>query len=349
MKTFYLIVLSIILFSCQEEKSTEQLKKELELIASKLKTDKLQLFNFKLKNDTVITGKEGTRIFITKDLFENYANGKITLELKEFYKKEDIILNGLTTVTNKDELLESSGMFFINFNEDGKQLKIKKGKKFSVESSDKILKNSTIYFNPSDSIFKWEKTNNNLYITVEDYQRNRAYGIVGNGFAKEIRLDSLEFYKKASELDEINNNDCFQCDTIANYKLSIEEEKFYNIENQLARFTSENLGWINIDKVLNYEIKKEITFKNTNNDIQYLSLNLIYLDNKTIINEYLDPINGSSISVKISGKIKVVVYGNLDNKIMYDSFYIDKNTKSEFEINFKETTIEKLKQELISK
>ena len=150
-------------------------------------------------------------------------------------------------------------------------------------------------------------------------------------------------------LDEINNNDCFQCDTITNYKLSKEEEKFYNIQNQLANFTSENLGWINIDKVLNYEIKKEIKFNITNNDIQYLSLNLIYLDNNTTINEYLDPIIGSSISVKISGKIKVVVYGNLDNKIMYDSFYIDKNSKSEFEINFKETTIEKLKQELISK
>ena len=69
MKRFYLL-LSIVLFSCQDEKSTEQLKKELELIACKLKTDKLQLFNFKLKNDTVITGKEGTRIFITKDLFK---------------------------------------------------------------------------------------------------------------------------------------------------------------------------------------------------------------------------------------------------------------------------------------
>lgn len=48
MKRFYLL-LSIVLFSCQDEKSTEQLKKELELKASKLKTDKLQLFNFKLK------------------------------------------------------------------------------------------------------------------------------------------------------------------------------------------------------------------------------------------------------------------------------------------------------------
>ena len=174
-----------------------------------------------------------------------------------------MILNGLTTLTDKDELLESSGMFFINLKEDGKQLKIKKGKKFSVESSNKILKNNTIYFNSSDSIFKWEKTNNNLYITVIDYVRNAQYGIAsgsdGEGrYVKEIRLDSLEFYKNASELDEINNNVCFQCDTITNYKLSKEEEKFYNIQNQLANFTSENLGWINIDKILNYEIKKKL-------------------------------------------------------------------------------------------
>jgi hypothetical protein len=340
MKTLYLIVLSIVLFSCQEEKSTEQLKKELELIASKLKTDKLQFFNFKLKNDTIITGKEGTRIFITKDLFENYTNGKVTLELKEFYTKEDFILNGLSTITNKNELLESSGMFFINIKEDGKQLKIKKGKELRIESSNKILKNSTIYFNPSDSIFKWEKTNDNLYITVEDYYRNRAYGI--QGYAKEIRLDSLEIYKKERELEEIYYDKIIE-------KENKEINKFYNLENQLVSFTSENLGWINIDKVLNYEIEKEISFKNTNLDIKYLSFNLIYLDNKTFIADYLYPFDGFKNKVKIFGKIKIVVYGTFEDKIYYDSFYIDKNSKSEFEINFKETTLEKLKQELISK
>ena len=96
--------------------------------------------------------------------------------------------------------------------------------------------------------------------------------------------------------------------------------------------------------ILKYSIDQ-----NVNKYIQYLSLNLIYLDNKTFINEYLDTINESILTVKISGKIKVVVYGIYENKIYYDSFYIDKNSKSEFEINFKETTIEKLKQELISK
>ena len=56
-----------------------------------------------------------------------------------------------------------------------------------------------------------------------------------------------------------------------------------------------------------------------------------------------------SDSVKIIGKIKVVIYANSGNKIMFDSFYIDKNSKSEFDLNFKETSLDKLKQELISK
>ncbi len=115
MKTFYTLLLSITILSCQKEKKSLLVEENLIAISSQLKVDKLQTFKFELKNDTVISGKEGTKIWITKDLFENYTNGKITFELKEFYSKEDMILNGLSTVTNKDELLESSGMFYINF------------------------------------------------------------------------------------------------------------------------------------------------------------------------------------------------------------------------------------------
>ena len=117
MKTFYILLCSVVIFSCQKEKTTQELDKNSISISSQLKTDKLQTFEFVLKNDTLISGKEGTKVWITKDLFENYTNGKITFELKEFYSKEDMILNGLSTVTNKDELLESSGMFYINFKE----------------------------------------------------------------------------------------------------------------------------------------------------------------------------------------------------------------------------------------
>ncbi len=68
MNTFYIFLLSITILSCQKEKSSLLIEENLIAISSQLKTDKLQTFEFVLKNDTIIPGKEGTKIWITKDL-----------------------------------------------------------------------------------------------------------------------------------------------------------------------------------------------------------------------------------------------------------------------------------------
>lgn len=340
MKAFFILLCSVLIFSRQKEKTTQELEENSIAISSQLKTDKLQTFEFVLKNDTLISGKEGTKIWITKDLFENYTNGKITFELKEFYSKEDMILNGLSTVTNKDELLESSGMFYINFKEGDKQLKIKKGKSYDVTIPNKPLAESNIYYNDNDSIFRWELSDNKLYVPIIDYFKNRAYGIsVGKdgvgGFFKDVRIDSLEIVKRR--------------DSLALIKILENEKKMFDNQNEIYSFTSDKLGWINIDKILTYDVIKEITFKNRNQELKSFSLNLVYQNNQSLLNYNLNEFKTHSDSVKIIGKIKVVVYANSGNKIMFDSFYIDKNSKSEFDLNFKETSLDKLKQELISK
>ena len=374
MKSFYILLLSIAIFSCQKEKTPLPIEENSIAISSQLKTEKLQTIEFFLKNDTLISGKEGTEIWITKDLFENYTNGKITFELKEFYSKEDMILNGLSTVTNKDELLESSGMFYINFKEEGKQLKIKNGKSYDVTIPNKPLAESNIYYNDNDSVFKWELSNNRLYTEISDIVRNLKYSQSGkwkydnipDKFKKRVILDSLYIVKKRDSLQylKILNEDNIKkvealieensdWDTALEDKNLTGEEKttkhnFYQNQYQIYSFTSDKLGWINIDKILAYEVEKEITFKNVNQDLKYFSFNLIYQNNQSILNYNLNPFEIHSSLVKIAGKIKVVIYANSGNKIMYDSFYIDKNSKSDFDLSFKETTLEKLKQELIS-
>ena len=79
MKSFYILLLSITIFSCQKEKTPLPIEENSIAISSQLKTDKLQTFEFVLKNDTLISGKEGTDIWIPRDLFENYSNGKIII------------------------------------------------------------------------------------------------------------------------------------------------------------------------------------------------------------------------------------------------------------------------------
>lgn len=362
------------MLSCQKEKTSLPIEENSIAISSQLKTDKLQTFEFVLKNDTLISGKEGTDIWIPRDLFENYSNGKITFELKEFYSKEDMILNGLSTVTDKDELLESSGMFYINFKEDDKQLRIKKGKSYNVTIPNKPLADSNIYYSDNDSIFRWELSNNSLYTEISDILRNLEYFKSGkwkyenipDKFKKRVIIDSLEIIKKRDSLKylkiinedkkksiealiESNSGwDILLEDQNLTKEEKIERYNFYRNQNQIYSFTSSKLGWINIDKILDYEVEKEIKFRNTNQELKSFSLNLVYQNYQSLLNSNLNEFKTHSNSIKIAGKIKVVIYANSGNKIMYDSFYIDKNSKSEFDLNFKETTLDKLKQELIS-
>jgi hypothetical protein len=379
------------MLSCQKEKTSLPIEENSIAISSQLKTDKLQTFEFILKNDTLISGKEGTKIWIPRDLFENYSNGKITFELKEFYSKEDMILNSLSTVTNKDELLESSGMFYINFKEGDKQLKIKNGKSYKVETPNKPLAESNIYYNDNDSIFRWELGKSKLKVLFPDILRNRAFRIsVGKdgegGFFKETTLDSLRNVQKIDSLklmkileeeenelkENIRNNEIEIVEELNhdskhdkyrdinnNERLTKEEKQkrrknrdaFFNSLAEISNFSSDKLGWINIDRILDYEKLKKITIKN--NDKLFDSDYVIfynYLGQKSLINHYLYNFNSDYVypELRIKGKIKVIVYTKNEDKIFYDKFYIDRNSNTEFNLKLNETTLDKLKQELIS-
>ncbi len=120
---------------------------------------------------------------------------------------------------------------------------------------------------------------------------------------------------------------------------------------EISSFSSDKLGWINIDRILDYEKLKKITIKN--NDKLFDSDYVIfynYLEQKSLINHYLNDFNSDYVcpELRIKGKIKVIVYTNNEDKIFYDKFYIDRNSNTEFSLKLKETTLDKLKQELIS-
>ena len=382
MKKTILFFVAIIFISCQEEKKVETQNisiSKVKDLANSFKTDKLQAFEFILKEDTLFTGKEGTKIFIPKDLFENYTNGKITFELKEFYTKEDMLLNGLSTITDKDELLESSGMFYINFKEEGKQLNIKKGKNYNVEIANKPLSNSNIYYNDNDSIFKWKISDEKIFTEIPDILKNLKlflspkwkYDNIPDKYFKTVNLDSVKIIKNKDSIEyykllEIENKRIVQENEIFwdnNWDKGIEDEKLtpvekiakrkklqniYNINNELYSFSSNKLGWINIDKVLNVELEKEFEFTIKNKEeLDFYYVSYVYLNNKTVLNDFLNNKRLKSY-IKISGKIKAIIYTSNNEKIYYDTFYIDINSKPNFELNLKETTLEKLKEELVT-
>jgi len=373
MKNYLFLLLSLVLFtSCQEE-ITSNLKQ----IESELKTDNTSSSVFILKNDTILKGKLGTEIFLPKDLFANYSNGKITFELKEFFSKEDMILNGLSTITDKDELLESSGMLYINFTEEGKQLTIKEGKRYKAQLPNKILANSNLYSNDTDSIFKWKFIEPIVRDTIIiDVLKNAAFGLTvdktgSGGFLKHVPKDSVTIIQTRDSLHLTqvrNGNKRFEdirkysnlIDRVFMYDSNLTKEQneqknkdfenFYKTENNLFQFSSNTLKWINIDRIMNYESIKNIKFINKNKlGLNAYNIFYNYLEKKSILSDYIyDFKEDYTYNLKIVGKIKVIIYTNDKDKIYYDSFYIDKNSKTDFEINLKETSLDNLKKVLIS-
>lgn len=365
MKTSIILFLILCFYSCQKENTSN-----LKLINEKLTTDNLTNSTFILQNDTVIEGRFGTEVFIPKDLFSNYTNSTITMELKEFYRKEDMILNKLSTITDKNELLESSGMLYINFFENGKQLEIQNGKTFKINLPEKPLANSNIYTNDNDSIFQWKLTNTPLKVSFPDIIKNYDFRIsvdetgVG-GFYKEITVDSLEIVKGMDSLSldkklieeetrDFNQNRRIYISlgyTLKNGRIVFPDEdkksiKYFSTKDEIYNFSINKLGWINIDKVLNFEVQNNYIFTSKKPFDRY-SASIIYLDSKSYIEEFITN-EFNAIPIKIRGKLKIVIYTNDENTIYYDSFYLDKNSKTNFELHLKETTLEKLKNILIT-
>ena len=133
-------------------------------------------------------------------------------------------------------------------------------------------------------------------------------------------------------------------------KKIMQRDAFLSNYGKLYSFTTDKLGWINIDRIVQVEATKTIQISNNHklNSNEY-SIFYNYQEKKSLVNHFLANFKEDyTYNLKIAGKIKVIVYTNDKDKIYYDSFYIDKNSKTNFEINLKETSLENLKKVLIS-
>jgi hypothetical protein len=217
-------IFSILFFSigCEEEKNIEFNPK-----------NNLQGFsNVKLQSQTfeldsiymIVQGKLGTRIWFIRDQFKVEENQKITVELKEFYDFNELLLNNINTLTDKGELLESSGVIYLDFLSDGKSLELKKNQRIDVRFPENRMKNNGIYYAKTDSLnqFKWTKEDT-LYTSILQY--NQDFGIE---MLKTIRLDSLPYYQRLDSLES-----------------ELQKNSKHSDRMMLNKFK-----WINVDKVI---------------------------------------------------------------------------------------------------
>ena len=144
--------------------------------------------------DTTIFGPQGTRIFIGSETFQfedgSIATDSITINLKEFYNKTDIILADLSTVSG-NRLLETAGMVHIDASSNGQKLEINKDKRIVVhlpKDQNEYKRMNLFYADQTatdTSVSNWEVDTVNLI--------KKTMKLGGHGYRWVSHNDSTEF------------------------------------------------------------------------------------------------------------------------------------------------------------
>ncbi len=142
---------------------------------------KPQIYSFRQNRDTTIICEEGTSISIKANsiVLEKTGEtitGNLQLEVKEYYKIDDIILSGLST-TSGNELLETGGMIHIAATADGGNCILKQEEVLEIGFpwSDKKDGMELFYGEWSEDKIDWEPSttlpqeeDRNVFFIVED-------------------------------------------------------------------------------------------------------------------------------------------------------------------------------------
>lgn len=108
-----------------------------------------QIIEVNTEKEFTVTCKEGTKLTIPAKAFVDVktgklARGKINLEVTEYYKLSDMLLDNLSTKSD-DKILETGGMLHLDANKKGKKLKLKSGKRIIMAFNNKGKENMQLF------------------------------------------------------------------------------------------------------------------------------------------------------------------------------------------------------------
>lgn len=161
-------------------------------------------------------GKEGTIVKINPNTIVNAAGivieGKMTLELKEYYLTSDMLLGGLQTLSVGDTLLETAGMVHVKVYRNGVAVKLKDGATFDISVLNKKRLKMMYLFGKEDNESKWSKREDYMYephmrdIVLEKYLFSSSkFGWINSD--RFLELDELtEMHVRVN--DTINTSLC---------------------------------------------------------------------------------------------------------------------------------------------
>lgn len=311
---FFALLIICLLTNCTREKQEFQPVNDLQ----KFSQVESQIFELDTVSWQLVKGKLGTEIYFVRDIFNIAENQKITLELKEFYDGKELLYNNISTITNKYELLESSGVIFLDIKADGESVSLKENQRLQIKFPDNRLSGNDIFYANPDSLnqFKWIKEED-LYVGIMNYDQLSQIDML-----KPVRMDSLDFYRKA-ENDSLQEN---TSDPLIIPPILI--DKF---------------GWINIDKLIDPDgiVNFELIVKNDN--IYNLSTHIIYKELNSFISEYrtIDSLKFKNIPIK--NQTQLIIVGKQGEQMFAEKIEIKNTPEQKINVRLKKIDSIKLK------
>ena len=365
---YFFFVLSVFL-SCQKE--AEKLPQPVKNIFLN-ESPKGQIFEIGIVNDTLLVGEQNTVIKFKRSDYELSKSAPVTIILKEVYDFGTIVRNGISTITNQNQLLETSGVFYIEVKSGEKTVPLKKGKYLEVIPPIKEYNDNTIFSAIVDSLgnFHWKLESMKAKIQIHDTIRNEQYGIlIGYFMDKIISLDSVSFYEEWNKKWEIKmKNRIVQMDTItainvvadfpngrnttassqnnSNIDISGIDDYLENI-NSVSLFLND-YNWYNIDRFVQTNVSMNIEIQIKNLETQWFNTYVLYDELKSVVYQVHYGNKSSLTKIPLLENTRLIVTTDLNGKLYYQQINLEKD-KSVYEVNMKETTLEALEKLLLKK
>jgi len=193
---------------------------------------KASRFTIDTTKDTILVGKEGTRIHIPADAFSNVATnqqirGIVSFELEEYYALSDMLLANLTTRSD-NQVLETGGMINLSAFQDDQELKL--SKLIQIEVPTKNKKNDM-------QLFTGQETENGINWIIDDTSSvNQQLEEITN-----VPFAVIEKVPSFPECQGMRNKEKKECVTntfqrIINRRFNADLFKDFNVNNTLRVF-----------------------------------------------------------------------------------------------------------------
>ncbi|MCA0133834.1 hypothetical protein [Winogradskyella alexanderae] len=324
--TYFLVSISV--FSCKKDIAEFEHTNPFE----KVVLVENQTFDLDTISVKEIIGEKGTKIYFNREDFDIKDSDKVTLELKEYYSRLELISDNLNTITDKNELLESNGVVSIKFKIGDKEIKLKNGKKLKLKFAQEFRIGDRIFNGVLDSInqITWiQNSETKVLQTVLDSVATRRFGGVMTFREKLVSIDSVDYYNR--QLEQIQGDLIEDIEKIGYYPLVLVDD----------------YDWINVDKIL--DVDSRITFElNLNkSDLEKISVFFIYNDMNSFISEYRKYYDLKFIDIPIKNESSMIIVGEKEKELFADKRILNEQTTGKININLKKIDSTELKELLI--